>query len=116
MTDTYRSLTLAVFDTGSRDKMQLAEMSVLGRISDITKAEEETKKELVTIVRFVGEMDPQQQRGQVQDLLGRKRVLRGSLAIMTKKRSVMDQNLETLRQNQINQNMILSMNHTSDAL
>ena len=46
VTDTYRSLTLAVFDTGSRDKMQLAEMSVLGRISDITKAEEETKKEL----------------------------------------------------------------------
>ena len=49
-------------------------------------------------------------------LLARTRVLRASLAGMAKKRSGMEQNLETLRQSQLNQNMLLSMRHTSDAL
>jgi hypothetical protein len=35
---------------------------------------------------------------------------------MAKKRAGMEQNLETLRQSQLNQNMLLSMKHTTDAL
>jgi len=114
--DAYRSLALAVFGTGARDKMQLAEMSVTASIADITEAEEKTKRELGALVRRVREMDPKRQRGQVHELLSRTRVLRGSLASMGKKRAGMEQNLETLRQSQLNQNMLLSMKHTSDAL
>jgi hypothetical protein len=35
---------------------------------------------------------------------------------MAKKRAGMEQNLETLRQSHLNQNMLLSMKHTTDAL
>ncbi len=114
--DAYRSFALAVFGTSPRDKMQLAEMSVLSSIADIAEAEAKCKRELETLVRRVRELDAKRSRAQVLDLLGRTRVLRASLAGMAKKRGGMEQNLETLRQSQLNQNMLLSMRHTSDAL
>lgn len=114
--DAYRSLALAVFGTSARDKMQLAEMSVTSSIADIAEAEAKSKRELETLVKRVRELDPKRSRAQVLDLLARTRVLRASLAGMAKKRSGMEQNLETLRQSQLNQNMLLSMRHTSDAL
>jgi len=114
--DAYRSISLAVFGTSARDKMQLAEMSVSASISDIEEAQHKSKKELGTLVQRVREMDPVKQRMQVQEVLGRSRLLRSSLAALSKKRSGMEQNLETLRQSQLNQNMLLSMKHTTDAL
>jgi hypothetical protein len=114
--DAYRSIAVAVFGTGARDKMHLAEMSVLASIADICTAEEKTKTELGALARRVREMDPVKQRGQMQEILGRSRMLRGTLANMGKKRVGMEQHLETLRQSQLNQNMLLSMKHTSDAL
>ena len=114
--DAYRSLALAVFGTGARDKMQLAEMSVSASVADIAGAEDKSKRELAALVKRVRELDPARNRGQVLDLLSRTRVLRGSLASMAKKRSGMEHNLETLRQSQLNQNMLLSMKHTTDAL
>jgi hypothetical protein len=114
--DAYRSLALAVFGTGARDKMQLAEMSVASSIADIAEAEEKSTRELAALVKRVRDLDPKRHRGQVLDLLARTRVLRGSLAGMAKKRGGMEQNLETLRQSQLNQNMLLSMRHTTDAL
>ena len=114
--DAYRSLALAVFGTGARDKMQLAEMSVTASIADISGAEDKSKRELAALVKRVRELDPARNRSQVLDLLARTRVLRASLASMAKKRSGMEQNLETLRQSQLNQNMLLSMKHTTDAL
>jgi hypothetical protein len=114
--DAYRSIAVAVFGTGARDKMHLAEMSVMASITDISTAEEKTKTELGALARRVREMDPVRQRGQMQEILGRSRMLRGTLANMAKKRVGMEQHLETLRQSQLNQNMLLSMKHTSDAL
>ena len=114
--DAYRSISLAVFGTSARDKMQLAEMSVSASISDIQEAQLKSKKELGTLVQRVRDMDPVKQRLQVQEVLGRSRLLRSSLAALSKKRSGMEQNLETLRQSQLNQNMLLSMKHTTDAL
>ena len=114
--DAYRSLALAVFGTGARDKMQLAEMSVTASIADISGAEDKSKRELAALVKRVRELDPARNRSQVLDLLARTRVLRASLASMAKKRSGMEQNLETLRQSQLNQNMLMSMKHTNDAL
>jgi hypothetical protein len=114
--DAYRSIAVAVFGTGARDKMHLAEMSVLASIADISTAEEKTKTELGALARRVREMDPVKQRGQMQEILGRSRMLRGTLANMGKKRVGMEQHLETLRQSQLNQNMLMSMKHTSDAL
>jgi hypothetical protein len=114
--DAYRSLALAVFGTGARDKMQLAEMSVASSIADIAEAEEKSTRELAALVKRVRDLDPKRHRGQVLDLLARTRVLRCSLAGMAKKRGGMEQNLETLRQSQLNQNMLLSMRHTTDAL
>ena len=114
--DAYRSISLAVFGTSARDKMQLAEMSVSASISDIQEAQLKSKKELGTLVQRVRDMDPVKQRLQVQEVLGRSRLLRSSLAALSKKRAGMEQNLETLRQSQLNQNMLLSMKHTTDAL
>ena len=114
--DAYRSISLAVFGTSARDKMQLAEMSVSASISDIEEAQHKSKKELGTLVQRVREMDPVKQRMQVQEVLGRSRLLRSSLAALSKKCAGMEQNLETLRQSQLNQNMLLSMKHTTDAL
>jgi len=114
--EAYRSLALAIFGTGARDKMQLAEMSVSSSITDIAEAETKSKRELTMLVKKVRELDPVRQRAQVQELVGRTRVLRTSLANMAKKRAGMEQNLETLRQSQLNQNMLLSMKHTTDAL
>ena len=114
--EAYRSLALALFGTGARDKMQLAEMSVAASIADITEAENKSKRELGALVKRVRELDPVRQRGQVQEFISRTRMLRASIAGMTKKRTGMEQNLETLRQSQLNQNMLLSMKHTTDAL
>jgi hypothetical protein len=114
--EAYRSLALAIFGCGARDKMQLAEMSVSASIADIGEAEAKSKRELTALIKRVRELDPVRQRAHVQELLGRTRVLRASLAGMAKKRAGMEQNLETLRQSQLNQNMLLSMKHTTDAL
>jgi len=78
--DAYRSLALAVFGTGARDKMHLAEMSVSASVADIAGAEDKSKRELAALVKRVRELDPARNRGQVLDLLSRTRVLRGSLA------------------------------------
>lgn len=114
--DAYRSIAVAVFGTGARDKMHLAEMSVMASITDITAAEDKTKAELAALARRVREMDPGKHRGKMQELLGRSRMLRSTLASMGKKRVGMEQHLETLRQSQLNQNMLMSMKHTNDAL
>ena len=114
--EAYRSLALALFGTGARDKMQLAEMSVAASIADINEAENKSKRELGALVKRVRELDPVRQRGQVQEFISRTRMLRASIAGMAKKRTGMEQNLETLRQSQLNQNMLLSMKHTTDAL
>ena len=114
--EAYRSLALALFGTSSRDKIQLAEMSVASSIHDIVQAENKSTRELSTLVARVRELNPQRNRGQVLELLSRTRVLRATLACLAKKRTGMEQSLEALRQSQLNQNMLLSMRHTSDAL
>ena len=114
--EAYRGLALAMFGTGARDKIHLAEMSVTASVADISSAEQKIKDELGSLVRRIRELDPQKQRGAAQEILGRSRMLRGTLASMSKKRTGMQQHLETLRQSQLNQNMLTSMKHTSDAL
>lgn len=113
--DFYRDLAITVFGKGSRDKMLLAEMSVSGSIADIVHAENTAKKELAALAERVRREGPRN-KSLMKDLLLRSRTLRSNMALMAKKRIGMEQHLETLRQSQLNQNMLLSMKHTSDAL
>ena len=111
----YRDVALMLFGKASRDRVLLAEMSVTGSIADIVHAENIAKKELTVIADRV-RIDGTKNRSLLKDLLLRSRMLRGNMALMAKKRMGMEQHLETLRQSQLNQNMLLSMKHTSDAL
>ena len=111
----YRDVALMLFGKASRDRVLLAEMSVTGSIADIVHAENIAKKELTVIADRV-RVDGTKNRSLLKDLLLRSRMLRGNMALMAKKRMGMEQHLETLRQSQLNQNMLLSMKHTSDAL
>jgi hypothetical protein len=115
LAELYRELALLMFGKGSRDKMFLAEMSMSASIADIEQAENKTKKELAVIAESV-RRDGIKNKFAMKDMLMRSRMLRSNLALMAKKRMGMEQHLETLRQSQLNQNMLLSMKHTSDAL
>lgn len=115
LAEIYRELALLMFGKGSRDKMFLAEMSMSASIADIEQAENKTKKELAVIAESV-RRDGIKNKFAMKDMLMRSRMLRSNLALMAKKRMGMEQHLETLRQSQLNQNMLLSMKHTSDAL
>ena len=111
-----RGLALAVWGTQPRDSMLLAEMSVSASITELTKAEDNTKRELSTIVDKVKSMPGNKSKQVVKDLLLRSRNLRSTLASMGKKRMSMEKQLETLRQSQLNQHMLVSMKHTNEAL
>jgi len=111
-----RGLALAVWGTQPRDSMLLAEMSVSASIHELTKAEDNTKKELSLIVDKVKNLPGNKSKQLVKDLLLRSRNLRGTLASMGKKRMSMEKQLETLRQSQLNQHMLVSMKHTNEAL
>lgn len=115
LAELYRELALLMFGKGSRDKMFLAEMSMSASIADIEQAENKTKKELAVIAESV-RRDGIKNKFAMKDMLMRSRMLRSNLALMAKKRMGMEQHLETLKQSQLNQNMLLSMKHTSDAL
>jgi hypothetical protein len=97
-----------------KDKMLLAEMSVSDSIADILHAENNGKKELSVISERVRK-DGVRNKSLMKDMLLRSRALRSNIALMTKKRMGMEHHLETLRQSQLNQNMLLSMKHTSNA-
>jgi hypothetical protein len=96
--------------------MLLAEMSVSASITELTKAEDNTKRELSAIVDRVKNMQANKSKQMVKDLLLRSRNLRSTLASMGKKRMSMEKQLETLRQSQLNQHMLVSMKHTNEAL
>jgi hypothetical protein len=115
LAELYRELALLMFGKGSRDKMFLAEMSMAASIADIEQAENKTKKELAVIAQSV-RRDGIKNKFAMKDMLMRSRMLRSNLALMAKKRMGMEQHLETLKQSQLNQNMLLSMKHTSEAL
>jgi hypothetical protein len=116
MADAVRGVALAVFGTGGRDKMLMAEMSVTASICELVQGENKTKRELSAIVDSVRSAQDSRNKGRLKELLHRSRMLRGTLGTMGMKRMGMEKQLETLRQSQINQNMLLSMKHTSDAL
>ena len=111
-----RGLALALWGTQPRDSMLLAEMSVCASITELTKAEDNTKRELSTIVDKVKNMPGSKSKQVMKDLLLRSRNLRSTLASMGKKRMSMEKQLETLRQSQLNQHMLVSMKHTNEAL
>jgi hypothetical protein len=96
--------------------MLLAEMSVSASINELTQAENNTKRELSIIVDKVKTMPGTKSKTVIKDLLLRSRALRSTLASMGKKRMSMEKQLENLRQSQLNQHMLVSMKHTSEAL
>jgi hypothetical protein len=116
LANTVRAAALAVWGTQPRDSMLIAEMSVSSSIGELVQAENATKKELSLIVDRVRATQSSKSKNGLKDLLLRSRVLRGTLASMGKKRMSMEKQLETLRQSQLNQHMLVSMKHTSEAL
>lgn len=116
LANTWRGVALVMFGTGARDKMLLAEISVTSSISELVQAEDNTRKELEGIVQRVRIAQQQKNKSSMKDLLQRSMLLRTTLATIGVKRMGMQKQLETLRQSQLNQNMLQSMKHTSDAL
>jgi hypothetical protein len=114
--NTVRWVALAVWGTHPRDSMLLAEMSVSASINELTQAENNTKRELSIIVDKVKIMPGNKSKTVIKDLLLRSRGLRSTLASMSKKSMSMEKQLENLRQSQLNQHMLVSMKHTSEAL
>ena len=114
--DTVRGVALVIFGTGARDKMLLAEISVTSSITELMQAENATKKELADVVQRVRVAQQQKSKAGIKDLLHRSMHLRTTLATISAKRMGMQKQLETLRQSQLNQNMLQSMKHTSEAL
>ena len=113
LADTVHGVALVVFGTGARDKMLLAEISVTSSITELMQAEGTTKKELTAIVLKVRVAQQNRNKTGIKELLQRSLQLRTALATIGAKR--MNKQLETLRQSQLNQNMLQPMKHTSDA-
>jgi hypothetical protein len=116
MANAVRGVALAVWGTQPRDRMLIAEMSVNGSITELIQAENTTKKELAILVERVRALPVNKNKAVLRDLLLKSRGLRNTLTTMGKKRMGMEKQLETLRQSQMNQNMLISMKHTSEAL
>jgi hypothetical protein len=116
LANSWRGLALAVCGTQPRDQMLIAEMSVSSSIGELVQAENNTKQELSVIVERVRATQLSKSRSGLKDLLLKSRVLRGTLASINKKRMSMEKQLETLRQSQLNQHILVSMKHTSEAL
>jgi hypothetical protein len=116
LANTVRGVALAVWGTQPRDRMLIAEMSVSASIGELVQAEKSTKQELSMIVERVRATQLSKSKSGLKDLLLKSRVLRGTLSSINKKRVSMEKQLETLRQSQLNQHMLVSMKHTSEAL
>jgi hypothetical protein len=116
MANAVRGVALAVWGTQPRDRMLIAEMSVNSSITELVQAENTTKNELAQLVERVRALPVNKNKAALKDLLLKSRCLRNTLTTMGKKRMGMEKQLETLRQSQMNQNMLISMKHTSEAL
>lgn len=116
LANTVRGVALAVWGTQPRDSMLIAEMSVSSSIGELVQAENATKWELSIIVDRVRATQSSKSKNGLKELLLRSRVLRGMMASMGKKRMSMEKQLETFRQSQLNQHMLVLMKHTSEAL
>jgi len=116
MANAVRGVALAVWGTQPRDRMLIAEMSVNSSITELVQAENTTKNELAQLVERVRALPVNKNKASLKDLLLKSRCLRNTLTTMGKKRMGMEKQLETLRQSQMNQNMLISMKHTSEAL
>lgn len=114
--ETVRSWTIYFHGVNATDKYNLAEMSLQNSIVEISVVENKAKLELQQLVNKVKTLDPVRQKVSLHEVLRRSRVLRGTLSNTQKKRLGMEQHLETLKQSQLNQTVMTSMKHTTDAL
>ena len=114
--ETVRSWTIYFHGVNATDKYNLAEMSLQNSIVEISAVENKAKLELQQLVNKVKTLDPVRQKVSLHEVLRRSRVLRGTLSNTQKKRLGMEQHLETLKQSQLNQTVMTSMKHTTDAL
>lgn len=116
MCDAFRNISLWIVKPRAEDNIHLAEISLHASIDEIKAVETNSVTELHRLVGQVKQLDPKKQRASLHEVLRRSRVLRGTLESTRKKRSAMEQHLETLKQSQLNQSMMSSMKQTTDAL
>ena len=116
LAEAYRSMAINLFGINMTDKCNLAEISLQNSINEISIVENKAKVELQQLVNKVKSLDPVRQKVSLHEVLRRSRVLRATLSNTQKKRLGMEQHLETLKQSQLNQTMMTSMKHTTDAL
>ena len=114
--ETYRSWLIYIYGVSPRDSLNIANASLIDSIDEIKAVEVNAKHELQDLVAKVKSLDSIKQRASLHELLRRSKVLRNTLANTAKKRMGMEQHLETLKQSQLNQSMMTSMKHTTDAL
>lgn len=114
--ETYRSWLIYIYGVSARDSLNIANASLIDSIEEIKAVEANAKCELQDLVTKVKSLDTVKQRASLHELLRRSKVLRNTLNNTSKKRMGMEQHLETLKQSQLNQSMMTSMKHTTDAL
>ena len=114
--ETYRSWLVYIYGVSPRDSLNIANSSLIDSIDEIKFVEQNAKHELQDLVAKVKSLDSAKHKASLHELLRRSRVLRNTLATTAKKRMGMEQHLETLKQSQLNQSMMTSMKHTTDAL
>lgn len=114
--DIWRNIAERIHGVSNKDTLALAELSLSSSINELKSAESRLNNDLRELVVKVRQIDPQKQRATLTENLTKSRAVRTSLANLQKKRITMEQHMETLRQSQLNQTMLVSMKHTTHAL
>ena len=114
--DIWRNIAERIHGVSNKDTLALAELSLSSSINELKSAESRLNNDLKELVVKVRQIDPQKQRATLNENLTKSRAVRTSLANLQKKRITMEQHMETLQQSQLNQTMLVSMKHTTNAL
>lgn len=98
----------------SKDTSNMATMRITECITEIASEETKSREELRGLVARA--KAPNLNKSELKTIVTRGRALKETLNLICRKRQVMDQHLDTLRQSKINQSMLQSMKHTNEAL
>lgn len=117
MLNCYRQFAIYLFGISQNDRTALAEMAVVGSITELRQAENETKEKLRSLAIEIKKQQKLSNRPvAVQRALIQSRECRKTLTSLNAKITGMEAHLEKLRQSKINQSLIASMKQTNAAL
>ena len=109
-------LATALHGVSQIDQIRMAKDALASSIMKIKEQEGGLRGELLLISKKVRGMDRGAMKNAVTLQLKRSRYLRQQLAMLSNKRSALEQHLDTLDTSELNQQVITSMKQTSSAL